>query len=1005
MSRRAERGVALLIVVSLLTVIGIMGVAFAFSMYLETQATRQFVSTTQARYVGEAGVSFARALLDEDRLDSRVDELTEDWASAPRGSDVDVDGDKAPDAKWQPVTDATGRTVGRYAVVITDESGKANLNVAQAESSPVGLGAIDMTTLLEQAKIDDAASVAQAIERYRYGDDERPGLGGIDDDTDGAIDEVDEYQPGALRGDDRRLERLEELALIAGLDAEEIRRLSRVATVYSWDLNAAVAGAARVNVNTATAEELLSVLLDAGVDDPWQAAVNMADYVDDDVELSRVTKSSQLLVISNQGTLGGWEWTDTPEGHYASEGPGGQSFAWVLPVPAGTFRIRVLGISGVKVGDVTVAGGSKPSVDAGESLGAFELNGTLTVEVANRESAGTPCAFRGIELVSESADAGGVVVQGIEAIRFNELMVEPAMSLGVDSAVFDPLGSDWGCPFGGGVCTNSGVGQARWVWTTPLLAPGRYHVRVSASGPGQTVGEVRIEGNSQRLVHEARHPSTALVGADGKFTLTIGKTAAEGTYYLKSVSLSLQPDAEYVELVNLSEQDVDASGWTIEGELVGGRKGRLPSGSVIAARGLLVAAVDLDDSQLSLGGNGISARAAWEIADEAKAVQLEFPDGVPSPDDDWLKATVPSGPSRLTLRSGTITVDEVEYPSPLPTTSGFQSLEKGDPSVRADQDADGVDDGWYPSLSLYTPGVVNDNNGLQELVGLEVIVHDPAEEITVLNRPLGGVGELAGLPSGTAWEPFSSAELAKLVDRLTVDGMRLEAEGHLEAGQEAWQEKAEGYYEYSSTAQPPVAGTWRWTEVPDGEYRLSLYGWSGEQLSVRWAQPDGSFSEWSPALSSDERGRIVIGQVTIGAPGRSATANALTLEVACASPGGVCHLDYLRLDPQLVRIGPVNVNTAPLEVLRALPDMTEALASRIIAARPYGDQDEKGRGIGDLLLGDVFGTDEEEKLAVFRRIAHLLTTRSEVFQIQSVGQAMDDDRAGAAQRILAVVQR
>jgi len=49
-----QRGIALLIVVSVLTVIGIMGVAFAFSMYLETESTRQFVSTQQARYLAEA---------------------------------------------------------------------------------------------------------------------------------------------------------------------------------------------------------------------------------------------------------------------------------------------------------------------------------------------------------------------------------------------------------------------------------------------------------------------------------------------------------------------------------------------------------------------------------------------------------------------------------------------------------------------------------------------------------------------------------------------------------------------------------------------------------------------------------------------------------------------------------------------------------------------------------------------------------------------------------------
>ena len=53
----------------------------------------------------------------------------------------------------------------------------------------------------------------------------------------------------------------------------------------------------------------------------------------------------------------------------------------------------------------------------------------------------------------------------------------------------------------------------------------------------------------------------------------------------------------------------------------------------------------------------------------------------------------------------------------------------------------------------------------------------------------------------------------------------------------------------------------------------------------------------------------------------------------------------------------------------------------------------------------VFGTDEETKLTAFRRLAQLLTTRSEVFQILSVGQALDEDRVGATQRIRTIVQR
>ena len=200
-----------------------------------------------------------------------------------------------------------------------------------------------------------------------------------------------------------------------------------------------------------------------------------------------------------------------------------------------------------------------------------------------------------------------------------------------------------------------------------------------------------------------------------------------------------------------------------------------------------------------------------------------------------------------------------------------------------------------------------------------------------------------------------------------------------------------------------VAGRWGWTGLFDGTYWLSLFAQPGEQFAVRWQGADAQFTEWSPALSADAQGRVVIGQVTIGADGTPT--GTLTLEVRCASVSGICHFDNVRLDPLLVRVGPININTAPLEVLRALPGMTDAIASRLMAGRPYGDQGQKGRGSGDLLVGDVLGTAEEDKLAVFRRLGHLVTTRSDMFQILSLGQQLDDDRAGASQRVQTIIQR
>ena len=1005
---RGERGIALLIVVSVLTVIGIMGVAFAYSMFLETQSTRDFVVTTQARYLAESGVRHGWVLLDEDAVGSLTDDRTERWAQVPSGNEADVDGDGITESRWWTVESAAGEDVGRYAMQITDEGAKVNLHAAQAEPPAFGVGGINVTALLTSLGWEGAGETARMIDVYRYGADGQPGVALHDDDHDGAVDELDEYQPLALIGDDRRFEGMEDVATIAHLEAEQMAQLSRVATVYSWDVNASVAGTARVNVNAATAEQLLTVLFDAGVEDPWQVAVNMADFVDADFQMSTVHRVSTERLLDSEGPLGSWTWMAGNPGAYRSGEPGAAALSWSPAISAGTYGVLARGLEGAPVGDVTIAGQLMPSVWSGDSLGTLTFAGGagVTVTIACPHEPAGACAFRGFELVPEETLPGqGTLVRGIEGLRINELMVDPRLALEAATATFDPQGSDWSCQPLSGLCTNSGVGQARWVWVSSVVAPGRYYIRVYGQETAQVVGQVRVETTTVLLSHGQTHPAPILVGSDGKITVTIGKTEGGGTYYLKGLELTLQPDAEYVELVNLTEQPVDISGWTLEGLAAGGRVAQFPWGTVAPARGYLVAAVDLSDGQAGLAGNGIDARTSWDIPEESAAVQLEFPEGGPSPEDDWLKTTMPDGQAaRLVLRTGDgWTVDEVVYPLPLPTTAGFQSVEKGDPTVVSDADKDGMDDGWYPSLTLYTPGALNDNEGMREQVGLELVLHDPAEETSVANRPLSGIGELAGLPSGEAWTVFASTDLAKMVDRFTVEGLRLETEGALETGSDAWEEKAEGAYVHTDPDLAAVAARWRWTGIIDGTYDASLYGTPGEQMAVRWERADGSYSEWSPALSTDSRGRLVIGQMTIG--GTESPPGALVLEARCATVSGICHVDYARLDPLLFRVGPVNVNTAPLEVLRALPGVTDAVASRLIAGRPYGNQDERGRGVGDLLMGDVLGATEEDKLAVFRQLGHLVTTRSDMFQITGFGQALDGGHVTGAQRVRSVIQR
>lgn len=1017
--QRGERGIALLIVISVLTIVGITGVAFAFSMYLETQAARQYEGVTGARYLAEAGIAHARALLDEDAQASYIDEAREDWAQQLQGAEADVDGDGQAEARWWPLADAAGEPAGRYGVRIDDEGGKAHLNVARASDEALNLAAI-----LSAAGLPEPEALAATLEQYRYGADGQPGAAAIDDDSDGVIDHVAEYQPLALRGDDRRFESLEELVRVANLTLAQVKALSRFATVYSWDVNASMTGQPRLNVNTATVDELLPLLLAAGVEDPWQLAVNLADAVDPDYGLSTVIKTAQTLAVTATGTVdqpGVWVLVSESVPHYASQQAEGAPLRWELTPPPGTYQVRLLGQSGQPVGDITVHGQFRPGALAGELMGEMTFTGPVTVAVGPCGQEDPPCAFRGLELVTAGA-ATGVPVRGVEAVRINEVMVNPSMAFAAAAADFHPHA--WICAQDSSKCWITGVGEDTVTWALPSensLPAGPYYVRIFGEAGFDAVC---VRGECEPLANGQRH-STSLTVAGGEVEITLRRSTAEKTYYLAQVELSLQPDAQYVELMNLTDQPIDVRGWVLATPL---QSARLPEDQpvTIAPHGLLVAAVDLNDTQPGLADNGISARAAWSIPNGVSGVSLVFSGGGLSPDSPWLPSDA-AGTVTLLARDGATVVDQVEYPSPAPATSVFRSLEKGDPTVVQDDDHDGFDEAWHlSSITLapgYTPGQANNNDGLKESQGdyEPPLVHDPAAEITLRNQALTGVGELVGIPSGQAWTPLSSLDIAQLVDRFTVAGQRLEAEtawaGELQA-EGAWLPRQEGYYEHADPQRNDVVGRWQWASLLDGRYRFSLYSCAGcrdEQLALRWQRADNTWTAWASPPATDAQGRIFVGELVIGALGSEASAafpdatasGTLALELRCLSPSGVCRFDHVQLDPRLVQVGLVNVNTAPREVLRALPGATDALVDRLVAGRPYGDQEERARGIGDLLVTDVLGVEEADRLAAFRLLADWLTVRSQVFHLLSLGQAAGVDGApgAAAQRIQAIIER
>jgi len=104
--------------------------------------------------------------------------------------------------------------------------------------------------------------------------------------------------------------------------------------------------------------------------------------------------------------------------------------------------------------------------------------------------------------------------------------------------------------------------------------------------------------------------------------------------------------------------------------------------------------------------------------------------------------------------------------------------------------------------------------------------------------------------------------------------------------------------------------------------------------------------------------------------------------------------------------GLINVNTAPVEVLESLPNITNAIATAI-----QGDTGKPFSSIGNLLedVPDITntGTTKWDKEKPFRSISNLITTRSNVFTVYVTAQVIDEAISSvyAEKRILAIVDR
>jgi general secretion pathway protein K len=162
-----------------------------------------------------------------------------------------------------------------------------------------------------------------------------------------------------------------------------------------------------------------------------------------------------------------------------------------------------------------------------------------------------------------------------------------------------------------------------------------------------------------------------------------------------------------------------------------------------------------------------------------------------------------------------------------------------------------------------------------------------------------------------------------------------------------------------------------------GNSRMNLNSFSnwGEEAFQNYVK-----TKLAVALTDYETNSIFQGLsqlVDAGLDGYTSLAQLVT--AAGLDPGRVAQIiDYFTVEQDHVLRGKVNLNTAPLEVIAALPGSSEGLAEAVIVRR----QEEPFRSPGDAM---AFLMEQPGGLGLFQQMIDRITTKSSSFLVEAMG--------------------
>lgn len=207
---------------------------FMFDFWQKT--AHKMLSGKTAQRFAKMGLNAAIWEIDNDNLE--YDDFTDPWRTNFTGGDVDLNSDGVPDGRWNYVNDRQGDVIGRYAVLVEDESGKVNVNYAGSTHKKATYTVSDIDILSEilgTAAVDD-------IVRYR--------------DTRKYIDPSD-------------------IKLTSRVDTKKYEKVKNYITCFSYDLNRNRYGKLRININDVPFEVLYKTINDMGYTEEVAAQVSL----------------------------------------------------------------------------------------------------------------------------------------------------------------------------------------------------------------------------------------------------------------------------------------------------------------------------------------------------------------------------------------------------------------------------------------------------------------------------------------------------------------------------------------------------------------------------------------------------------------------------------------------------------------------------------------------------------------------------------------------------------